>query len=33
LGPEPLSVDFGFPVKKEPGDDTEMLSFGLAFGF
>ena len=32
LGPEPISLDFGFPVKKEPGDDTEMLSFGLAFG-
>ncbi len=32
LGPEPLSVDFGFPIKKEPGDDTELISFGLAFG-
>ena len=32
LGPEPISLDFGFPIKKEPGDDRELVSFGIAFG-
>jgi len=33
LGPTPISLDFGFPVKKRNGDDTQVLSFSLSQSF
>jgi len=33
LGPTPIALDFGFPVKKRNGDDTQVLSFSLSQSF
>jgi outer membrane protein assembly factor BamA len=29
FGPVPMSFDFGIPVAKKSGDDTEVFSFSL----
>lgn len=29
LGPQPLALDFGWPVRKERGDDTQVISFSI----
>jgi len=33
FGPVPISIDFGFPLLKESGDDTEVLSFSFGWRF
>jgi outer membrane protein insertion porin family len=33
LGPTPIALDFGFPIKKQSGDDTQVLSFSIAQNF
>lgn len=33
LGQAPLAFDFGFPIKKEPGDDERLFSFALDIPF
>jgi outer membrane protein insertion porin family len=33
LGTTPIALDFGFPVKKRDGDDTQVLSFSIAQNF
>ena len=33
LGPVPLSLDFGFPVLKQPQDDTQIFSFSFGWTF
>jgi len=31
LGQTPLAVDFGFPINKDPQDDTQLISFSFGF--
>ena len=31
MGPAPIALDFAFPVREEPGDETEVFSFFLGF--
>jgi outer membrane protein assembly factor BamA len=33
LGPAPLAFDFGFPLLKAEGDQTQMLSFSAELPF
>jgi outer membrane protein insertion porin family len=33
LGQQPIAIDFGFPVSKEDGDDTQVVSFSIARDF
>jgi outer membrane protein insertion porin family len=33
FGPVPIALDFGFPLKKEPGDETETFSFSAELPF
>jgi len=33
LGGVPISLDFGWPVSRQPGDDTERVSFSLGWFF
>jgi outer membrane protein insertion porin family len=29
LGPVPLALDLGFPIKEQDGDDTQVISFSI----
>ena len=33
FGPVPIAFDFGFPIRKESGDDTEVFSFSAELPF
>jgi outer membrane protein insertion porin family len=33
LGPVPMAFDFGFPVSKQPDDDTQIFSFSVGWSF
>ena len=33
FGTTPIALDFGFPIKKRDGDDTQVLSFSIARDF
>ncbi|WP_368886557.1 BamA/TamA family outer membrane protein, partial [Klebsiella pneumoniae] len=33
LGSAPIALDFGFPIRKQRGDDTQVLSFSLTRDF
>lgn len=33
LGQNPVQLDFGFPIKKEPGDNSRLINFGLKRSF
>jgi outer membrane protein insertion porin family len=33
MGPVPMSFDFGFPLVKEEGDDTQIFSFSMGWTF
>ena len=33
LGPTPVALDFGFPIRRLSGDDRQILSFSIARDF
>jgi outer membrane protein insertion porin family len=33
FGPVPMSLDFGFPIRKDDEDDTQLLSFSIGWTF
>jgi len=33
MGPVPMAFDFGFPISKDPQDDTQIFSFSVGWTF